>query len=106
MTHDWAAKVKKYAPSADEVAINGIVKHLGVGLRRRDGSFVACSDKSERDRIRNSFLRKKLGLSLSDDELDHAIAETCQKMQGDRDKPRVTFYYLLAEKYDKLSMFT
>jgi hypothetical protein len=29
----------------------------------------------------------------------------CEEMHGDRDKPRVTLYYLLAEKYGKLSMF-
>jgi hypothetical protein len=28
----------------------------------------------------------------------------CQ-MHGDRDKPRVTFYYLLAERFGKLSIF-
>ena len=26
--------------------------------------------------------------------------------KADRDKPRVAFYYLLAEKYDKLSLFS
>jgi hypothetical protein len=37
---------------------------------RRDGSFVACLDKSDRDRVRDNFLKKKLALSLSDTELD------------------------------------
>ena len=105
MAHDWAANVRKYVPSADAAAIDGIVKHLGIALKKKDASLVACDDKSERDRVRDSFLKKKLGLSLSDAELDRAIAEACQKMRGDRDKPRVTFYYLLAEKYGKLSMF-
>jgi len=105
MSHDWAVNVKKYVPNANEAAIGGIVKHLGIALQKRDASFVACTDKAERDRVRDSFLKKKLGLSLSDGELDRAIADICQKMHDDRDKPRVTFYYLLAEKYDKLSMF-
>jgi len=39
--------------------------HLGVSLQRRDGSFVVCWGNSERDRIRDSFLKNKLGL-LSD----------------------------------------
>ena len=105
MAHDWAANARKYVPGADAAAIDGIVKHLGIALQKKDASLVACDDKSERDRVRDSFLKKKLGLALSDSELDRAIAEVCQKMHGDRDKPRVTFYYLLAEKYGKLSMF-
>jgi hypothetical protein len=31
--------------------------------------------------------------------------DVCQKMKADHDKPRVTFYYLLAEKYGKLAAF-
>src|SRR3954452_22864329 len=48
---------------------------------------------------------KKLALSLPDAELDQAIMDVCQKMKADRDKSRVAFYYLLAEKYGKLSTF-
>jgi hypothetical protein len=104
--HDWAANVKKYVPNANEPAIHGIVKHLGIALRGKDSSFVACTDKAERDLVRDHFLKKKLGLALDDAELDRSIMDVCQRMHDDRDKPRVTFYYLLAEKYDKLSMFT
>ena len=106
MAQDWAANVKKYVPNANDTAIHGIVRHLGIALQKQDASLVACTDKSERDRVRDSFLKKKLGLAISDAELDRAITDVCQKMHGDRDKPRVTFYYLLAEKYGKLSMFT
>ena len=104
VVHDWSHDVKKYVPGADEKAIKGIVKHLGVALQNRDGSFVACEDKAERDRVRDSFLKKKLGLKESDGELEKSIVEICQKMHGDRDKSRVAFYYLLAKKYGKLSM--
>ena len=62
-------------------------------------------DKSERDRVRDSFLKKKLGLTLPDAELDKAVIEVCERMKAERDKPRVTFYYQLAEKFDKLSAF-
>jgi hypothetical protein len=106
MSHDWAANVKKYVPNANEAAIHGIIRHLGIALQRQDASFVACTDKAERDRVRDGFLKKKLGLSLSDADLDRAIMDICQQMHGDRDKPRVTFYYLLAEKFGKLPNFT
>ena len=55
--------------------------------------------------MRDSFLKKKLSLSVSDADLDKAVMEVCQKMHADRDKSRVAFYYLLAEKYDKLAAF-
>jgi Protein of unknown function (DUF2853) len=99
--HDWVTNVKKYVPNADEAAIHGIVKHLGIALRGKDSSFVACTDKAERDLVREHFF----GLMLDGAELDRSVADVCQTMHGDRDKPRVTFYYLLAEKFGKLSMF-
>jgi hypothetical protein len=103
--HDWSLDVKKYVPAADEKAITGIVHHLGVALKSRDASLVACEDKTERDRVRESFLKKKLGLMDADAELDKAVIEICQKMRADRDKSRVAFYYMLAEKYGKLPLF-
>jgi hypothetical protein len=105
MAHDWAADVKKYVANADDMAIKGVVKHCGIALQSRDGSYVSCTDKSERDRVRDSFLKKKLALADSDADLDKAVMAVCERMKADRDKPRVTFYYLLAEKYGKLSMF-
>lgn len=84
--------MKKYVPSANEAAVTGIVKHLGIALQSRDGSFVACEDRSERDRVRESFLKKKLGLTESDVELDKSVVDICQRMHGDRDKSRVAFY--------------
>ena len=105
VSHEWGTNVKKYVPNADDAVIQGIVKYLGIALRGKDSSFVACTDKAERDRVRDHFLKKKLGLALDDAELDRGVADVCQTMHGDRDKPRVTFYYLLAEKYDKLAMF-
>jgi Protein of unknown function (DUF2853) len=106
VSHDWTTSVKKYVPNANDAVIHGIVKHLGIALRGKDSSFVACTDKAERDLVRDHFLKKKLGLALDDPELDRGVTDVCQRMHAERDKPRVTFYYLLAEKYDKLSMFT
>lgn len=105
MAHDWAADVKKHVPDADDSAIKGIVRHCGIALHSRDGSFVSCTDKSERDRVRDGFLKKKLALEAADTELDKAVTEVCGRMNADHDKSRVTFYYLLAEKYGKLAMF-
>jgi len=102
---DWVAHVKKYAADADDDAIAGIIRYLGIALRNRDSSLVAFTDKSEVARVRTDFLQKKLGLTHQDAELDEAIAAVGHKMKGDRSKNRVTVYYLLADRFDKLSMF-
>ena len=100
---DYSADVKKYAPNCDEAAIQGIVKHLGIALKSNDASTVACSSKSECERVRESWLKKKLALAGDDAALDKSIKEVCEQMKGDKNKQRVTFYYLLAEKHGKLA---
>ncbi|HEX5408203.1 MAG TPA: DUF2853 family protein [Gemmatimonadaceae bacterium] len=103
---DWAQDVKMHVPGADDGAIAGIVKHCGIALQKRDSSLVSFSDKSELERVRNNFLRKKLGLTQSDGELDAAIAEVGEKLKGSHDKHRVTVYYMLADRFGKLSSFS
>ena len=102
MSDDHAGDVKRYAKSADEKAIAGIVKHLGIALKSKDASLVSCSSKDELARVRDSWLKKKLGLGDDDAALDKLINEVCEEMKGDQRKHRVTFYYLLAEKSGKL----
>jgi len=72
MAHDWAQDVKKYVAGPDEAAIKGIIKHCGIALQNRDAQFVACTDKTERDRVRDSFLKRKLSLTDSDADLSVA----------------------------------
>ena len=101
MEQNWAADVKKYVANADEKAIAGIVRYCGIALQKRDSSLVAFTDKEEVARVRDNFLKKKLGLTDSDAELDKAIDAVNEKMKGG--KNRVTVYYLLAEHFGKLS---
>ncbi len=104
---DYVADIKNYVSDVDEKVVDGIVKHLGIALRSsRDAAQVSCSDPSELARVRDSFLKKKLGRTESDEELDKAIAEICKKMAGTRNKSRVTFYYLLAVHFNQQSLFT
>lgn len=105
MAEDWAADVRKYSPGADDAAINGIVRHCGIALQKRDSALVSFSDKGELERVRDGFMKKKLGLTESDAELDASLAEVKQTLKDDRSKNRVTVYYLLAEKYGKLDLF-
>ena len=106
MTTDWAADVRKYAPNADEKAIAGIVRYCGIALQKRDSSLVSFGDKEETARVRSNFLKKKLGLTEPDSELDKAIAAVAEKMKADRTRNRVTVYYLLADQFGKLSVFS
>ncbi len=105
MATDWAADVKKYDAKADETAIAGIVRYCGIALRNRDSALVSFSDKAETDRVRNNFLKKKLGLTQADSVLDAAIAKVGEQMKADRTKNRVTVYYLLAAELGQLGMF-
>ena len=105
MATDWAADVKKHVAKADDAAIAGIVRYLGIALRNRDSSLVSFSDKTETDRVRNNFLKKKLGLTQADAALDKAIAKVGEAMKADRTKNRVTVYYLLAAEFKKLGLF-
>lgn len=101
---DYVADVKRYVPSPDEKAIAGIVKHLGIALKSSaDAALVACSSKDELARVRDSWLKKKLALGDDDKALDASIKDICEKMKADKNKQRVTFYYLLAEKHGKLA---
>ena len=105
MATDWAADVKKHVAKADDAAIAGIVRYLGIALRNRDSSLVSFSDKTETDRVRNNFLKKKLGLTQADATLDKAIAKVGDALKADRTKNRVTVYYLLAAEFKKLGLF-
>jgi len=105
MAIDWAEKVKKYAPDADDAVIAGIVRYCGVALTRRDSRLVAFSDPKELASLRTRFLNKKLGRSEPDAELDAAIARVGAAMKASRFKNRVTVYYLLAAEFNALALF-
>jgi hypothetical protein len=103
MSVNYSDDIKRYQPNVNDKAVAGIVKHLGIALKSADASLVSCSSKDELARVRDSWLKKKLALPGDDASLDKAIADVCAKMKADNRKNRVTFYYLLAEKYGKLA---
>lgn len=105
MATDYAKDIAMYTDTCDDACVAGIVRHCGIALQSRDAAVVSCSDASERARVRESFLKKKLGRTEPDEVLDAAILEVCEKMKDTRQKSRVTFYYLLAEKYGQLDVF-
>ncbi len=92
----WDA-VKKYDAKADEDVVRKIVNYCGISLNSRDGKFVACTDETERNTVRDGFIKKKLGLKGEDADLDAKVMAVCEQMKKDRLKNRVVFYYLLAQ---------
>lgn len=105
MAEDWLADVRKYVADADEKVVAAIVRYCGIALQKRDSSLVSFSDSKETDRVRENFLKKKLGLTHDDATLDAAIASVGERMKGDRTKNRVTVYYLLTEHFGLFDIF-
>ena len=103
MSVNYSDDIKRYQPNVNEKAVAAIVKHLGIALKSPDASLVSCSSKDELARVRDSWLKKKLGLTDDDAKLDKTISEICATMKAETRKSRVTFYYLIAEKVGKLS---
>lgn len=103
MTAKYMEDLKRYQPNINDKAVAGIVKHLGIALKSKDASLVSCSSKDELERVRESWLKKKLTLTDADADLDKSLKAVCEKMKADREKSRVTFYYLLAAHYNKLA---
>jgi len=105
MAEDWAADVRKYVADADDKVIAAIVRYCGIALRNRDSSLVSFTDPAETGRVRDNFLKKKLGLTHADEELDQAIASVGERMKGANFKNRVTVYYLLLEHFGLQHLF-
>ena len=70
MAEDWAANVRKYVPDADDGIIAGIVRYCGIALQKRDSSLVSFTDPAETGRVRENFLKKKLGLTIVTEKVD------------------------------------
>ncbi len=97
---------KKLRLGLSEDLIEKVTKGLGPSIYNKDAESVSCSSKDELARVRDNFLKKKLGLNESDDTLDAAIKEVCEKMgSSNRNKYRALFYALLAKKFGKESVY-
>lgn len=105
MAEDWAIDVRKYVPNADSKVIDAIIRYCGIALHNRDSSLVSFHEPEELRRVRENYLKKKLGLTNSDADLDDAIAGVGERMGRDHTRNRVTVYYLLAEHFRKLHVF-
>ena len=89
----------------DHELLVAVAKGLGPSIYNKDSSLVSSSDKAELDRVKERFLIGKLGLT-DGPELDAAILEVVEAFgSGNRSKHRAIFYYLLAQKFEKKSVY-
>jgi D-serine deaminase-like pyridoxal phosphate-dependent protein len=101
---DHLADIRKFARKpVNEAAAAAMSRAYALVMSKPDTRYVACSDPAELARVRDNFLKKKLGLNGGD--LDASIKAVCERMKSDNTKSRLTFYYLLAEHHGKLDIF-
>lgn len=80
-------------------------QYLGPNLFSKDASLVAFSDKEELERIKDNFVKKKLQVHDSDDEIHAAIQKVGEKYgMSSRNKKRAIVYAMLMSHYDVKSL--
>ena len=100
------AEAKKLNLDVTDEFITKVTIGLGPVIYNKGTANVACSKKDELDTVKNNFLKKKLGLTNDDKELDEAIKEVCETLgKSNKNKFRVHFYALLAIKFDKADIY-
>ncbi len=97
---DYIEDVRRYDGAASEETVGKIVRHLGIALQSKDSSLVSASDQTELDRVRDKWGVGKLGLDEGSAAL--IVDKVASEMSADRQKQRVTFYYLTAKHAGKL----
>lgn len=102
---DARDSVLEYAPTADIEVVDKMAATYRLVLSNRDAALVSAGDQAELKTVRENFLKKKLGLTDSDADLDRAIADVMAAMKNGKPNPRLAVYYLLAEKFNKLDVF-
>jgi hypothetical protein len=99
-------EAKKLNLSITDDLITKVAIGLGPVLYNKDTATVACGQTKELETVKNNFLKKKLGLTNDDAELDVAIKEVCEQLgTSNRSKYRVHFYALLAMKFNKTDVY-
>ena len=106
-------KIEKYTQACKDLGLDvtadlvaKVTKGLGPSIHKKDAETVSCSSADELARVRDNFLKKKLGLTESDEILDAAIKEVCEAMgSSNRNKYRALFYAVLVKKFGKEDVY-
>ncbi len=96
---------KKLGLGLSDDLITKVTIGLGPSIYKQDAETVSCTQESELERIKKNYLMKKLGCEESP-QLDSAIKDVCEKMgSANRNKYRALFYALLAQTFNKESVY-
>ncbi len=100
----YTAALKKIGMRADAQLLRKVTKACGPSIYTKDGEKVSASDKKELERVKQNFMKKKLG--LQDKQLDKGIEHAIDKIgRSNRNKYRAVFYYILVKKFRKEAVF-
>jgi len=94
--------ISKHELEIDDTLLVSVTVGLGPSIYNKNSELIACSNDSELETVRENFLKKKLGLTQSDDALIAGIKEVCQEIGSSvKNKFRAVFYSLLVKKFAK-----
>ncbi len=96
----------KCGVTPDMALLTKVTIGCGPSIYDNDAQTVAASDPAELERVKNSFLIKKLGLKDGPALMEgiHAAVDTYGK--SERNKYRAVFYYLLVKHFGKEAAYT
>ena len=102
----YAADLKdKLGITPDMDLLTKVTIGCGPSIYSADSETVAGSDKAELERVKNSYLMKKLGLADSP-ALMEAVDEVMTRYgTSNRNKYRAVVYYLLCTHFKKQSVY-
>ena len=90
----YTEQLQNFDSNPDLELLSKIVDLLGPSIFNADWETVACSDKNELERVKESSVIEKLGLAPTSEDLK----AVCEKMgTSNKNKYRAIFYYLLAK---------
>lgn len=102
----YTQEAKKLGLNLSDDLLTKVTIGLGPSIYNSDSETVACTQPDELVRVKENFLKKKLGLTVADNALDSAIASVCEQMgSSNRNKYRAIFYALLTKHFSKENIY-
>lgn len=95
--------LKALDSGADMDLLAKITKGLGPSIYNNDSNKVACSQKTELERVVNNYGIKKLGADK--EAAEKAVQAACETYKDSRSKHRAVFYYLVCKELGKEDVY-
>ena len=102
----YAADLReKLGMTPDMDLLTKVTIGCGPSIYNKDSSKVAGSDNAEKERIKNNFLIKKLGMSDGDNLMNGIDQVIDQYGKSNPHKHRAVVYYLLTKHFGMESVY-